>query len=350
MLLIVGDLHMKPSLSYAEYIKDGRKSEKKEILDFIVNQSENCDSVVFLGDQLNSRTNSPEVIREFVNFLERFEGKEIYIISGNHESFADGRTALDFLKEIKNKKWHIITNTTKKFQLGPISATFCPYFTKSELEVSENSEAIEKILEKLEPADLLFHHHTMGLGGKIAGLALDIDQLPEPVLPIEKLQKMYKVIFGGHIHKSYTKFDKAIVTGSIFNNEVGETQKYVWKIDETAEDINTTIEQIELPGRKVLKLEDPTIKDLEAVDKSSIVKVIITKKVSVEFFAELKISLKRFDAYILLERIPKKRKKMHYTEGESILEFRIEDLLKLYAKEKEVSYEDLKNGFDLIRE
>lgn len=350
MIMIIGDLHFKDSLGYADYIKDRRETEREEILNHIVEQASDCEHIVMLGDQLNGRSNSPHVIKMFVNFIEKFQGKQIYIIAGNHEKFGSGKSAIDFLGEIKNPNWHIVTNTTKKYQIGPISAVFCPYFTKAELEVSDNSAAIKSILDKLEPADILFHHHTMGLGGKIAGLALDINQLPEPVLPIEELQKKYKSIFGGHIHKSYTKFSKAIVTGSIFNNEVGETQKYVWKIDETAEDINATINQIKLPGRKVLKLDDPTIKDLEVLDKSSIVKVVITKKETEEFFETLKKTLKKFDAYVLLERIPKKRKKLHYTEGESILEFDINKLLEMYAKEKDISYEELKHGFDLIRE
>ena len=48
--------------------------------------------------------------------------------------------------------------------------------------------------------------------------------------------------------------------------------------------------------------------------------------------------------------IPKQRKKMHYSEGESILEFNLIDLLKLYAKEKDINMEELERGFDLIKE
>jgi len=351
MLGIIGDMHWKPDLGYADFIKDRREEEKKEILDFIVSSFSNCDTIILLGDQLNGRTNSPEVIREFVKFIERFDGKKIYMIAGNHEKKGSGKSAIDFLGEIKKPNWTIITNKTEKHSIGTISAVFCPYFTKSELEVEKNEEAIKAIFEKLDPADILFHHHTMAFGGKIAGLPLDINQLPEPVLPLEDLQKNYKAIFGGHIHKPYTKFENAIVTGSVFNNEVGETQKYIWKIDETRTDdlINTT-QQIALPGRSILKMEDPTNEELEKIGADSIVKVIITKEKTEDELSALKEKLKRFDAYILLERIPKQRKKMHYSEGESILEFNLIDLLKLYASEKNIPFKELSRGLDIIKE
>jgi len=66
---IIGDAHFKDNLSYSEYVKDQRIPEKKEILDFIIKSFSDCDSVVFMGDNLNSKNNSSEVIREFVEFV-----------------------------------------------------------------------------------------------------------------------------------------------------------------------------------------------------------------------------------------------------------------------------------------
>ena len=56
-ILVVGDLHLCPSLGYAEYVADGRIAEEKEILDFIIKQASDCDRIVFLGDQLNAKNN-----------------------------------------------------------------------------------------------------------------------------------------------------------------------------------------------------------------------------------------------------------------------------------------------------
>jgi len=348
-ILVIGDLHSKSKLSYDEYVKGGRDKEKENIYNFIINSAMDCDYVVLLGDVFNGRSNHPEVIREFTSFLERFDNKEVYIISGNHCKFGSGETALDYLREIKNKKWHIITRTAEKYQLGGISATFCPYFTKAELGAKDNEEALKLIMEKLLPADILFHHHTMGQDGKIAGLPLDINQLPEPVFNLKELNKLFKLSFGGHIHKSTTKFKHAIVSGSIFNNEVGETQKYIWKIDGDNPKWTESVEQIALPGRSIYKIENPTIDELTKLKADSIVKAIITIKKTDKELEELKDSLKRFDAHILVERIPKQRKKMHYDGKESILEFSTEKLLEVYAKEKNIDYADLKHGFELIR-
>ena len=80
---VIGDLHFRESMSYADYIDDRRAGEKKEVLDFIVNEFSDCPAVVIVGDALNLRNNPSEVSREFVAFIERFFDKELYIIAGN---------------------------------------------------------------------------------------------------------------------------------------------------------------------------------------------------------------------------------------------------------------------------
>ncbi len=82
-ILAVGDLHFRNELGYADYIPDHREAEKKGVLDFIVKQAKNHEAVVLLGDIFNARNNSSKVIREVVEFIERFEDKEVYMIAGN---------------------------------------------------------------------------------------------------------------------------------------------------------------------------------------------------------------------------------------------------------------------------
>jgi len=350
MILIIGDLHLKDEMSYADYISDRRIPERKEILDFIVEQSNDCDKIVMLGDQLNSRTNSPHTIKMFVNFIERFTGKQVFIVAGNHEKFGDGRSAIDFLAEVANKNWHIITNDTfawddkndKVFDL-----VFCPYFTKSELGMNNNKDATKLIMEKIGSGKILFHHHTMS--GTMMANGMDVNKFPESILPTEELKKKFELVVGGHIHNPQKK-DNIIVAGSIFNNEVGEIQKYIWKIDEST----LKVEQIKLPGRAITKLQDPLDKEQEldeliATKPNSIVKVIITKKIEDDKMVYLKKKLSFFDAFILLEQVPNERKKMHYGEGESLLEFDTEKLLEVYAKEKSVDISKLKHGYELIK-
>jgi len=350
-LIVIGDLHLKLALSYSEHIEGGRDKEKQEIIDFIVEQAKDCSSVVLLGDQLNSRTNPPEVIRGLVEFIERFVGKDVYIIKGNHESLPNGKSAIDFLKEIKNDKWHIITDEIGQFKIGNFTASFLPYFTNAELEESSNKKASEKLLKELTKADILFHHHTMSTKGRIAGLKLSEEQMSELVLPTEKLTEKYSLIFAGHIH-SPSAGKNVFVSGSIFTNEVGESLKYVWKIDTSAKDVEAminSVEQIKLPGRHIIKIENPKIEDLK-FPESSIIKVIITEKMPLEKIDELKKTLAdKFDAYIFIERIPKERKKIHLDKDANMLEFSIPELMTVYAKTRKVDIKLLNHGFDIIK-
>ncbi len=347
--LIIGDLHFSSRLSYSSQIENGRCKEKKEILDFIVKQSIDCSSIVILGDLLDLITNPPQVIKDLTNFIERFNNKEIYIISGNHEKKANGETALDYLKEIKNHKWHIITRDIQQFNLQSNVATFLPYLTKPELSAKTNEEALQKVLEMLKPSDILFHHHTMIFNNKVVGIPPGIEISPEFILPVEELLKKYNLIIGGHIHTP-SRNNNVITAGSIFTKEINEKEKYIWKIDCNlkGQKLIDSIEQIKLPGRYIYGITNPIKSQLDNIPKNSIVKITLTKKIPVVEIEKLKDKLKKFDAFMLIEKIPKTKKKLHYGKGETIINFNIEKLLKLYSKEKKVDYKMLKHGFDLI--
>lgn len=352
-LMILGDLHLKSTLSYNDYVKGGREAERKEIFDFIINQSKDCDNIVMLGDQLNSRTNPPEIIRMLVEFIEKFSSKNIYIIKGNHEQLPSDKSAIDFLKEVKNDRWHIITNQIESFKIDNFNCIFLPYFTKQELEASSHKQAAEIILEKLPKADILFHHHTMSVKGRVAGLKLDAKQMSELVLPVERLKEKYSLIFSGHIHNPSIAAENAFVVGSVFTDEVGETDRYIFKIDTSVKDIQTltdSIEQIKLPGRGIFRIENPKIEDL-VFPANSIVKAVITQKITAEKIEELKQALsEKFNGYIFVENIPSERKKIHLDKSANMLEFSIPQLLEIYSKEKKVSLELLQRGYEIIRQ
>jgi len=338
MIGVIGDLHFKEKLGYADFIPDQRVAEKKEILDFIVTSFKDCDKIVFMGDQLNSKNNTSEVIREFVEFIERFESKEIHMLAGNHCKKADGKTAIDFLKEINNPNWHIYTNEV--VNVG--NMTFCPYHYKVELGTDDNDKACKKLLDKLIPADILFHHHAVS--GTITSAGSTADLFDEIVLPRVKLDKKYKLIVGGHIHTPQSD-GNLIVTGSIFNSEIGELGKDIWKIDEK----KLTHERIPLPGRKIFNEENPTVESLADIPKGNIVKVVLTKKQTAPKIESIKNKLKKdFDAYILMERYPNERKKIHFEEG-TMIDFNIEELLKTYAKQKKMPEKDLLSAWSLIQ-
>ena len=339
---IIGDLHLKESLGYSDYVKGGRNQEREEIFDFIVTTFNSCDTIIFLGDLLNSRTNSPGVIRMLVNFIERFTGKEIYIIGGNHEKFGDGRSALDFLAEVKNPKWHIVTKDIQTlFCDKGLSMTFLPSFLKSERETNSNEEFIKQTLSELPGGDILFHHFAVS--DTLTNSGISVETFTEPIFSRKNLEAKYKLIVGGHIHTAQC-VGKTVVSGSVFNNEVGENGKYIWTIDD-----NLKVKQIKLPGRGIYKLEDPTDEELDKIEAGNIVKVILTEKRAFQKLEELKEKLTKFDAFLISEQIPHERKKMNYGNGEAVTEFSIEQLLEIYAKERSVDLEKLKLGFELIR-
>jgi len=333
---IIGDQHFKDNLSYADYIDDRRVAEKKEILDFIVDSFKDCKHVVFMGDNFNSKNNSSEVNREFIEFLERFGTKELYIISGNHEKKGDGKTAIDFIGEIKKTNWHIFTKPNS-IEIEEMKIDFLPYMLNSELEETTHEDATKKIVKELKGGDIMFTHHAL-TGTTFNGMKSEL--LREIVLPREKLEKKYKIIIAGHIHQPQN-VGNTLVTGSLFTSEVNEIEKFIYKIDDKLE-----LEKFKVPAREIHKIENPTETQLKKIPSNSIVKVIVKdKKIDV---TKVEKNLKRFDAQLLIEDYPSTRKKMKIEKG--AFDFSIEALLKLYSESKKVDYQKLKKGLELIND
>jgi DNA repair exonuclease SbcCD nuclease subunit len=331
---VIPDIHFRENLAYSEYVDGGRQQEEKDVLDFIVSSFSDCNSIIFVGDLFNSRTNPPSVIKKLVNFLERFDDKILYIISGNHDSSADGKTALDFLKEVKGKKWNIITNDI--VSLGGF--TMCPYFFKAQLEAKDNKEATAKIMKKLKdnPGKILFVHFAISNAGMMTELFNEI------VLPKNELEKIFDLVVGGHIHKVYES-GKTLIVGSLIPQEVGEHEKFIFKIDEDT----LKVKKIKLPTRGIYKLTDPTDKDLE-IPKNSIVKVVITEKMTHAEIEALKEKLKVFDAHILIIDVKNERKRV--VGGDiGLLSAPVEQLLEIYGKERGVDVGKLNFAFQLIK-
>lgn len=333
---VIGDLHFSDNLSYNDYIKGGRSEEKNKILDFIVTSFEDCKSIVFTGDCFDRKNNSSAVVKEFTKFVEKFNNKEIYIIAGNHEKRSDGTSALDYLKEIKNRNWHIITDKIEN--IGDID--FVPYFTKAELEVKTNEAGIKKIMKQLGGNRILVVHYAISDSMTVSGCSTNL--FDEIVLNRKDLQKKYKLIIGGHIHKPDVK-DNVLIAGSIFTHTVGEIEKFVYKIDEET----LGIEEIKLPCREIRKIENPRTKDFEKVSAESIIKVIITDPKLKPQVDDIKKELKKFDASMIIENYPQERKRIEFEKG--LLDLNIEDLLKIYSKKNGVSLTKLLSAWEIIK-
>lgn len=336
--LVVGDQHFKLDLSYADYIPDRREAEKRAVFETIHKAAEDCEIVVLLGDNLHARHNHSSVIKAFVDFLLGFGDKELHIISGNHEVYDGSSTALDFLREIGlSQKWNIYTRPEHSY-LGGRQVTFLPYQTNAALGANSFEEAREKILEAVTHPnkDVLFHHHTVSGMKTLGGMT---DLFNEAVLPREKLEETYKLILGGHIHQP-SQVGNTHIVGSLFTADMGETEKRVVKLDlETLE-----VESIPLPVRQLLKTS--SVEELSKFPDNAIVKfTALDKTQDIDSIKEL---LRRFDAFILVEDYPSERKKVHIDDG-ATEDFSTENLLRLYAKEKNVDEDALLSAFELVR-
>jgi DNA repair exonuclease SbcCD nuclease subunit len=336
MILVIGDLHFRESMSYADHIDDRRIGEKKEVLDFIVKQAEDCTDVVIVGDALNLRNNPSEVIREFVAFIERFADKQLYIIAGNHEKRGNGKTAIDFLGEIDKPNWHIMARPSA-FEISGLKVDFLPYMTKHELGVQDNVEGAKLCIDALHGGDILFHHHAVS---DTVSHEVMTNLFNEIVLPKTAVEKKYKLVVGGHIHTP-GEYGKTVVTGSVFNADMGETKKYVWKIDPKT----IKAKKIALPGRGIYKLVNPTEKDISQILVHNIVKVIVTdRSIDVEAIKKL---LSKHDAHLIVEQYPDERERVHFEDG--AIDLSVEHLIDIYAEAKKVNKDVLLKGYELIR-
>ena len=252
-----------------------------------------------------------------------------------HEKTGDGKSALDFLKEISNKKWRIITNEI----LEEGGDVFCPYFYKGELGCETHEEASEKLLGMLPTGRNLFIHHAIS-GSKLKGIMTD--ELNEVVLKREVIIPKYNNIICGHIHSPHKKAkDKVVYAGSVFTNEVGEEEKFVYTMEDGV------ITPHKLPCRSIVKLENPTAKEIEKYDSNSILKIILSNKVTEEELIAMKGLLSPFDGSILVEDYKTERKIIKFADGE--LDLNISNLIDIYAKEKKIDAGKLKAGYELIK-
>jgi len=346
-ILVVGDLHLKFELSYSSAIKDGRREEWDNVKETIHDASKTCDAVVLLGDTFNARHNHSSVIREFVDFLNGFGDKEVHILVGNHERFGTA-TALDFLKNIKHRKWLVYTEptqTTITFISGQ-SVMMVPFMTPALLGVETKEEGLKKIIKSFpkEKCPLAFCHQMIG-GGKFNNLP--VEMMNEIILPQKDMEKHFDHTFAGHLHNKQMISPNIYMTGNIFTQEMGECDKSVW-IYEKSKIGKVKIEEVPLPTRGIykLQLDQVTLPDLMKIPSNSIVKCIVTnREISIDM---VKKALKRFDANIVIEQYPSERSKVHFEDGG--LDLGVDNLLKLYAEAKKIVYEDLKTGFELIKQ
>lgn len=338
---VIGDLHFKDRLGYADLVSDGRSGERALVLDQIYMGLKDCEAVVFLGDNLDSRNNSSKTLKEFVTFIERFDAEKVFILAGNHEKWADGRSAIDFLKQVK-RPWKVLTNGIEAHDINGTKVSFLPFISRFELGSSDDKEAAQSLSDTLPGGDILFAHHAF-TGINIRGTLSD--EFNEPVLPQEVLKSKYKLTVIGHIHTSNdSDYPGFLLAGSIFCNELNEKDKSVWIVDVDANK-DISVEKIPIKQRSIIKMVDPTEEEINALDcKNTIVKAEITKR-DIDKGA-IKQMLQKCAGYTLVERYFNKRQS---NTDADVMDYSVENMLKLYAKAKKIDYALLAHGYELIK-
>ena len=338
-ILVIGDMHFRVELPYGTAFQDGRRAEWAAVLRTIHDAAKKCDAVVLLGDSFNAKHNHSSVIHEFVSFLKDFGDKEIHIIIGNHSRYGE-YTALDFLKRMQHGNWHVYTEPVS-VKVAGIDAAMIPFMTPALLGTHTREDGVNKLLNTLPKGELAFIHHAFH-GSNVRGTALDLaDFFNEIVLPSEIFSQAYKYTFAGHIHEKQRIDANIIVAGSIFTHEAGEHEKSIWIYDSEAKD---AITEIPLPIRGIYKIIWESNDDKEALPSNSIVKCYVTNRQT--NLEDVKKYLGFYDASMIVEQYPSERIKTHF-EGK-LLDLSIDTLLHLFAEAKGLSYQDLKEGFDLI--
>lgn len=340
-ILVVGDQHFRYELPYASAFKDGRRKEWENVKKTILQAAKSCDAVVLLGDNFNARHNHSSVIKEFVDFLNGFGDKEVHILSGNHERYGTS-TAVDFLKGIKAKKWHVYTEPTKTEVAGQ-PAVMIPFVTPAILEVETKEEAAQKIIDFF-PKDawpLAFCHHGI-TESKIHGKVIDF--MNEIVLPKKMMEQHFAHVFVGHIHGKQNIFPSIYVTGNVFSHEVGDYEKSIWTYESNGT-IDVEIKEIPLPVRSIYKIIWEERNPQALLNTNSIVKCYVTDRNT--NLDDVREYLKDFDASIVVEQYPSERAKVHFENG--VMDLSVETMLKHYAEAKKLSYSDIIDGFELIK-
>jgi hypothetical protein len=169
----------------------------------------------------------------------------------------------------------------------------------------------------------------------------DVDLFDEPILNREELEKHFKLIIGGHIHAEQNKGNTHVV-GSVFANDAGEGEKRMLFID----DETFEVESVPLPGRRIVKLDNPTCE--EKIKKSSIVRAVVSKRVSEKRMEEIREWLRSFDAHVLVDLRNRTKKRAKKIEG-GIEGLSMERLLELWAEQNGVDIKAVKEAFNLIQ-
>jgi predicted phosphodiesterase len=190
-ICILGDAHL---LYQAEWVEDEKvlNEEAKEVLDnfkMAIKKviSESPDVIVFVGDMFDTRTQSGQrvthreaekympIVRNILKELTK-SGCKIYALRGNHDS----EPVLKSLENDLGNAFTYVNNQVVSF--GELRLSFLnTHYVAGNYEIPT---------ERIPKGDVLFMHENISIG-PILGLSKE---------NLEKICKMFKFVFNGHMH------------------------------------------------------------------------------------------------------------------------------------------------------
>jgi signal recognition particle subunit SEC65 len=103
----------------------------------------------------------------------------------------------------------------------------------------------------------------------------------------------------------------------------------------------------QLPVRQIVKLENPSLEEIDKYSKDTIFKIIFSEKINEEDLVNVKMVLEKYAGSVLVEDYKTERKIVKFADGE--LDLNIDNLIKIYAETKKVDLNKLKTGYSLIK-
>ncbi|MFA5376105.1 MAG: metallophosphoesterase [Dehalococcoidia bacterium] len=266
---VIGDMHFKETYGHAASFSDRRVTERAGIELSVAEAARACDLVVILGDMFDHRSNPSSALFSATAFLESLGSyPEIVILGGNHDTYADGSGALDYIRALSGKKWHVVSGKPETSVAGGRTLHFVPYMRCGS---GQDTRALadEIVTGVAEGCDMLFTHHSVS-GTAMANGTTDMLK-GEPVLPREIVSEKSKLSFHGHIHRPGT-YGNVIVAGSIMSEEAGDdTPKKVFVVDGTA------VSEVTLPGRAMRRVKAETVKEaMEGIGDADFYRIVVT--------------------------------------------------------------------------
>lgn len=250
-ILAFGDVHLGAGADYGAQPGD-RLTDQAAVLEEIAKLALGAALVLFAGDAFHRRTPTPAELLVWKEFAQSLPVPMI-AIAGNHDvARADLPTGLEV---VRGGSSHVVARFPKVYRSGFVGghggvSVAClpwtpPAYLVAHLHGGDRDEIHETTAELLiaeasrlrsecaidGPAILLAH---WSVSGSALPNGLPVDDLREPVLPLEGLEELgFDYVVLGHIHKEQILTPRIFYTGSPAPVDFGEAdvEHGAWRID-----------------------------------------------------------------------------------------------------------------------